>query len=54
MLNKAISFIPGFREMGLVSLKVVDDPFPDALAEETHELEVRLKTQASCFRVPNA
>lgn len=32
MLKKASSFFPALREMGVSSLKVESEPFPDALA----------------------
>lgn len=32
MLKRAISFFPAFKEIGVSNLKVISEPFPDALA----------------------
>lgn len=39
MLNKAISFFPALRVMGLLIMKRGIVPFPDPLAEEKHKLD---------------
>lgn len=38
MLNKAISFTPALRGMGVLNLKDGTVPFPDPVAEEEHKL----------------
>lgn len=39
MLNKAISFLPALRVIGLLILKRETEPFPDPLAEEKQKMD---------------